>query len=335
MSAFGKASPVEQRDAPPRLRGSDRIPVGISSCLLGEEVRYNGGHKRHRYVEQVLGRYFDFLPLCPEVAIGLGVPRPPIRLVGDPEAPRAVHVDDPEHEVSEALADYGREQGRRLAGHISGYILKAKSPSCGMERVKVYDHKGMPTGSGRGLFAAQLMAEQPVLPVEEEGRLNDPNIRDNFIERVFVYDRWRRMVAGGLTSKALVNFHTQHKFLILAHDQGIYRQLGRLVAEAGKGDVEALGEQYLETLMQALSHHASRRDHANVLMHMAGFFKKKLDAEDREELHESIHAYRQGDFPLLVPLTLLRHHLRRHPDAYIADQHYLDPFPRELGSGER
>ncbi|MCP1728376.1 uncharacterized protein YbgA (DUF1722 family)/uncharacterized protein YbbK (DUF523 family) [Natronospira proteinivora] len=335
MSEHGKPSMAARGGVLPRLSGSDRIPVGISSCLLGEEVRYNGGHKRHRYVEQVLGRYFDYLPLCPEVAIGLGVPRPPIRLVGDPDAPRAVHVDQPDHEVSQDLSGYGRRQGQRLAGHISGYILKAKSPSCGMERVKVYDRKGMPTGSGRGLFAAELMAAQPVLPVEEEGRLNDPHIRDNFIERVFVYDRWRRMISEGLTNKALVNFHTQHKFLILAHDQAAYRALGRKVALAGQKDVQTLAGEYIETLMKALSRHASRRNHANVLMHMAGFFKKKLDAQDREELHESIHAYRRGDHPLLVPLTLLRHHLHRHPDTYIAEQHYLDPFPRELGSGER
>jgi len=318
-----------------RLEGDDRIPVGISACLLGEEVRYNGGHKRHRYVEQVLGRYFEYHPLCPEVAIGLGVPRPPIRLVGDPATPRAVHVDDADHDVSDALRDYGRSQGQALNGQISGYILKAKSPSCGMERVKVYDRKGMPSGNGRGLFADEIMQTQPVLPVEEEGRLNDPNIRDNFIERVFVFDRWRRLQQEGVTAARLVNFHTQHKFLILAHDQAAYRQLGRLVAEAGKGDPVELAERYIQDLMAALSKHASRRDHSNVLMHLAGYFKKHLDGPDREELHECIHAYRRGAYPLLVPLTLLRHHLRRHPDGYLAEQHYLNPFPRALGSGER
>ncbi|WP_406672082.1 YbgA family protein [Natronospira sp.] len=312
-----------------------RIPVGISSCLLGEEVRYNGGHKRHRYVEQVLGRYFRYLPFCPEVAIGMGVPRPPIRLVGDPDAPQARQVNDPSRDFSDALRAYGREQAANLDGQISGYILKAKSPSCGMERVKVYDVKGMPTGQGRGLYAEALMARHPCLPVEEEGRLNDPNLRDNFIERVFVYDRWRRLQAEGLDAGSLVQFHTQHKFLILAHDQQAYRELGRLVAGAGKGDIQALAEQYLSQLMQALSKHASRRDHANVLMHLAGFFKKQLDGGDRQELEDSIQAYRRGEHPLLVPLTLLRHHLRRHPEAYVAGQHYLDPFPRELGSGER
>lgn len=315
----------------PDTRDGDRIPVGISACLLGEEVRYNGGHKRDRYVQDVLGRYFDYIPLCPEVAIGLGVPRRPIRLTGDPERPRAVHADDPDHDVTGALDDYGREQGRALDGLISGYILKAKSPSCGMERVKVYDHKGMPSGSGRGLFAAALMDEQSLLPVEEEGRLNDPDIRDNFLERVFVYDRWRRLCRAGLTAGGLVDFHTQHKFLILAHDQPAYRELGRLVAAAGRGDLAERAREYLECLMRALARHASRRDHANVLTHMAGFFKKRLDGEDRRELKESIEAFQRGEMPLLVPLTLLRHHLRRHPEAYIANQHYLG----QLGTGER
>lgn len=323
-------------ERPTGKTGPERIPVGISSCLLGEEVRYNGGHKRSRYVQDVLGRYFDYVPLCPEVAIGLGVPRPPIRLVGGSgDRPRAVHVDDPENDVTERLDDYGREQGRALDGQISGYILKAKSPSCGMERVKVYDRKGMPSGNGRGIFADALMREQSLLPVEEEGRLNDPAIRDNFIERVWVYDRWRRLVNDGLTPAALVNFHTQHKFLILAHDQAAYRSLGPIVAEAGKGDIEERARKYVTRLMAALRKHASRRDHSNVLNHMAGYFKKQLDARDREELAETIESFRRGDIPLLVPLTLLRHHLRRNPEAYIAGQHYLDPFPRQLGSGER
>ncbi|MDQ2070644.1 YbgA family protein [Natronospira bacteriovora] len=312
-----------------------RIPVGISACLIGEEVRYNGGHKRHRYVQEVMGRHFRYIPLCPEVAIGLGVPRPPIRLVGDPERPRAVESDNPERDSTDALAAYGREQAHGLHGEISGYILKAKSPSCGMERVKVYDHKGMPSGNGRGIFAAALMEQHPTLPVEEEGRLNDPAIRDNFVERVYVYDRWRQLVAGGLTAGRLVDFHTRHKFLILAHDQLAYRELGRLMASAGEADIETLAGQYLKQLMAALSKHASRRDHSNVLLHVAGYFKRHLDADDRQELSDTIHAYRRGEQPLLVPLTLLRHHLRRHPEPYLANQQYLDPFPRELGSGER
>jgi uncharacterized protein YbgA (DUF1722 family)/uncharacterized protein YbbK (DUF523 family) len=313
----------------------NRIPVGISACLIGEEVRYNGGHKRHRYVHEVMGRHFRYLPVCPEVAIGLGVPRPPIRLVGSAEAPRAVEADHPERDSTDALAAYGREQADALAGQISGYILKAKSPSCGMERVKVYDHNGVPAGAGRGIYAEALIRRHPTLPVEEEGRLNDPDIRDNFVERVYVFDRWRRMQLAGLTAGRLVDFHSQHKFLILAHDQAAYRRLGRIVADAGTTPIADLAQRYLELLMQALAKHASRRDHANVLMHVAGFFKRELDAGDRQALHDSIHAYRRGEHPLLVPLTLLRHHLRRHPEPYLEKQQYLDPFPRELGGGER
>lgn len=313
---------------------TERIRVGISSCLLGEEVRYNGGHKRHRYVQQVLGRYFDYVPVCPEVAIGLGVPRPPIRLAGSPENPRAVDTTDPERDYTEALASYGRHMAAELVD-ISGYILKSKSPSCGMERVKVYDHNGVPSGSGQGIYAAEIMRANPVLPVEEEGRLNDPNIRDNFLERVWVYDRWRRMLAEGLTPGALVAFHTRNKFLVLAHDQEAYRQLGRLVADAGSGRIEACAEEYIHLMMRALSRHATRRAQANVLMHMAGYFKRVLDGDDRQELADSIEAYRRGDQPFLVPLTLLRHFLRKHPDGYLQAQTYLDPYPRELGSGER
>ncbi len=314
--------------------GEEKIPVGISSCLLGEEVRYNGGHKLDRYIRQVLGQYFKFIPVCPEVAIGLGVPRPPIRLVGDPDAPRAVDVTDPDRDVTEDLAAHGRRMAGELSG-ISAYLFKSRSPSCGMERVKVYGDKGAPAGKGQGIYAREIMRANPLLPVEEEGRLNDPLLRDNFLLRVHVYDRWRRMIARGVTPGALVEFHSRNKFLILAHDQQRYRRLGRIVANAGGGDIEAVAADYISLLMEALRKPASRRNQANALMHLAGYFKKLLDSGDRQELADSIEAYRRGERPLLVPLTLLRHHLRRHPDAYVEAQRYLEPFPRELGGIDR
>ncbi|MGB0721030.1 MAG: YbgA family protein, partial [Gammaproteobacteria bacterium] len=204
------------------------------------------------------------------------------------------------------------------------------SPSCGMERVKVYTDKGMPGGRGAGAYAQEIMAALPLLPVEEEGRLGDPVLRENFIQRVFVYDRWQRLIEAGLTPGALVDFHTRHKFILLAHDEPTYREIGHWIADAGKTDINALGERYISALMTALKKKASRKRHTNVLMHLMGFLKQNLDADDKAELVETIEAYRQEQVPLVVPITLLRHHFRRHPDPYVQDQYYLDPHPREL-----
>lgn len=311
---------------------SQKIQIGVSSCLLGEEVRFNGGHKRSRYVTDVLADYFDYVPLCPELAIGLGVPRPPIRLVGTLDSPRAISPKDPSIDATEALDEYGREIGRTHT-FISGFILKSKSPSCGMERVKVYDKNSVPSPNGRGLFAAALMETQPLLPCEEEGRLNDPGLRGSFLERVFAFHRWQCLVAEGLTPGALVEFHTEYKFLLLAHDQEAMRHLGRLVAQAGSGGLEQIGQDYISGMMKALSKPAKRKAQVNVLQHMAGFVSDKLDAGDHAELDEAIHAYRTDELPILAPLTLLRHHLRRLPHDYLAKQKYLESRPASLDSG--
>ena len=307
----------------------DKIQVGVSSCLLGEEVRYNGGHKRSRYVTDILADYFHYVPLCPELAIGLGVPRPPIRLVGKIESPRAVSPKDPSIDATEALTNYGHEIGR-THNFISGFILKSKSPSCGMERVKVYDHNNVPSPNGRGLFADALMETQPLLPCEEEGRLNDPGLRGSFLERVFAFHRWQCLIAEGLRPRDLVDFHAQHKFLLLAHDQEAMRRLGRLVAQAGSGDLEQLGHEYIAGMMRALSKPAKRKSQVNVLQHLAGYLSDKLDSGDRAELEESIHAYRREELPIIAPLTLIRHHLRRLPHDYLASQEYLKPRPADL-----
>lgn len=316
----------------PATVDAERIRLGVSSCLLGHEVRYNGGHKRDRYVTDVLANHFELVPFCPELAVGLGVPRPPIRLAGDAEAPRAVRTDDASVDVTDSLAAYGSEIGRQVIG-ISGYLLKARSPSCGMERVKVYDANGRPSATGRGIYASALMREQPLLPVEEEGRLNDPPLRDCFITRVCVFHRWQRAQAEGLTPAALVAFHTEHKFLLLAHHQQAMRELGRLVAEAGRGALEDIAGAYVERLMGALARPAKRASQTNALQHMAGFFKKRLDAGDRAELADAIERYRTGSVPILVPLTLIRHHLRRNPDAYLEGQQLLDAHARTLDAG--
>lgn len=302
---------------------SEKIQIGISSCLLGEEVRYDGGHKRSRTITDVLSEYFDYVSLCPEMAVGLGVPRPPMQLEGDPDSPRAISPDDPSTDPTEALSKYGRQIGSTHT-FISGFIFKSNSPSCGMEQVKIFDQTGIPSPTGRGLFAKALMDSQPLLPCEEEGRLDDLDLRGSFLERVFAFHRWQCLVAEGLTPKDLVDFHTEHKFLLLAHDQEAVRQLGRLVAQAGSGDLEQIGHEYIEGMMKALAKPAKRKAQVNVLQHLAGFLSDKLDSGDRAELEQTIHAYRAEELPIIAPLTFLRNHLRRLPDDYLERQRYLE-----------
>lgn len=307
-----------------------RIPIGVSSCLLGQSVRYDGGHKRNAYLVDVLGEYFEYVPYCPEVAIGLGTPRPPIRLTGDPASPRAVGIKNPQLDVSDALRAYA---GSVVADapRLCGYLLKRGSPSCGMERVKVYDANGMPAGSASGLYAGVVMRLLPSLPVEEEGRLSDPVLRESFVTRVYVLDRWQRVSSGGMTPAKLVDFHTRHKYLLLSHSEVHYRQLGRLVADAGKREIEALSNEYFAGLMDGLKRRATRRRHSNVLQHIIGYLKRSIDAGDKAELAAVIDDYRNGTVPLIVPMKLIEHHFRRHPDEYIALQVYLNPHPAELG----
>jgi uncharacterized protein YbgA (DUF1722 family)/uncharacterized protein YbbK (DUF523 family) len=309
--------------------GPPAIRVATSSCLLGEEVRYDGGHKHNGYLTKTLARYFEFIPFCPEVAIGLGVPRPPIRLVSVAGGVRVAGVDDPALDVTEDLVSYGNTVAARL-NDVSGYVFKRGSPSCGMERVRVYSDKGMPVDSGAGLYAQTIMQALPLLPVEEEGRLMDPVLRENFIERVFVYHRWQLLCEGEFTPADLIDFHTRHKFSILAHDETVYRELGKMVAEAGTADLHQLRQRYAVLLMAAMKQRATRKLHSNVLVHIMGFLKDKIDSGDKAELLEVFERYRHGKIPLIVPVTLLKHHLRRNPDPYIERQYYLNPHPEEL-----
>jgi uncharacterized protein YbbK (DUF523 family)/uncharacterized protein YbgA (DUF1722 family) len=309
-----------------------RIPVGISSCLLGEEVRYNGGHKRHRYIKEVLGRHFEFFPVCPEVAIGLGVPRTPIHLVGDPARPRAMVVGAGGRDLTVELRACGRRMARALSG-ISAYIFKSKSPSCGMEQVGIHDDRGMPSGLGRGIYAAEIMDAHPLLPVEEEDRLDDPERRDNFIARVHVFDRWRRLEQDGLTAAGLTAFHSEHEYLLMARDQQACRELARLPAALAEGDLADRAAEYIRRLMAALAQPATQRDRANGLMRMSACLKGSLDRGDRRELHDAIEAYCRDDLSLLVPLALLSQHLRCRHKNPLGGQRFLNPFPREIESG--
>jgi uncharacterized protein YbgA (DUF1722 family)/uncharacterized protein YbbK (DUF523 family) len=310
-----------------------RITIGVSACLIGQEVRFDAGHKRDPYITNVLGQYFDFVPLCPEVGVGLGIPRPTIHLIRRDDTIRAVNVKNETIDHTDALGAYIHTVIPQVQD-VCGYILKKNSPSCGMERVKVYNPdkpKLPPERDGVGIFAQGLREHFPLLPIEEEGRLCDPVLRENFIERVFVYHRWRSLVAGGLTPAKLVDFHADHKYILMAHDQHNAKQLGQLVAQAGTAaDFPQLMATYIQLLMAALEKRVTRGHHANVLMHLMGYLKTQLDGEDRAELLETIHDYRSGYVPLVVPITLLKHHFRRHPNAYIERQHYLNPHPGKL-----
>ncbi len=310
-----------------------RIKIGISACLVGHEVRYDGSHKRDAYITNTLGQYFEFLPLCPEVAVGLGIPRPTIHLVRQGGSIRALEVRNASIDHTDKLEHYITGVLPQLE-QVSGYILKKNSPSCGMERVKVYNPERPntpPDRDGTGIFARNLQECFPLLPVEEEGRLCDPVLRENFIGRVFVYHRWRELAASGLTPASLVDFHSDHKYLLMAHDQVHARELGQMIAQVGKtDDLQQLAEDYVRLLMESLSKRVSRGQHTNVLQHLMGYLKTHLDAGDREELLDTIHQYRKGYVPLIVPVTLLKHHFRRHPQPYIERQYYLTPHPGEL-----
>ena len=307
-----------------------RLKIGVSACLLGQEVRFNGGHKRDPFIAGILAGYVDYVPLCPEVAIGLGIPRPTLRLVGDPTHPRALGSGDATLDVTSRLKDFARAQIPALA-ELRGYILKKDSPSCGMERVKVYSPRGgAPERKGVGLLARVLKECLPLMPLEEEGRLNDPVLRENFIARIFVYDRWQRLVAEGLSAAALIAFHSDHKYLIMAHSQAAYRRLGQRLAHLKGADLPALSRDYGAELMAVLARRVNRQRHVNVLQHMMGYLKRRIDGGDKAELAAHIEAYRRGEVPLIVPITLFRHYFRRQPDPYMERQAYLAPYPDTL-----
>ncbi|MFW9082760.1 YbgA family protein [Pseudomonas sp. P2757] len=304
--------------------------IAISACLMGAEVRFNGGHKESRLCSRTLTEYFDFAPVCPEVAIGLGTPREPIRLIGDPQNPQAVGTVDREINVTQPLADYGQKMAVEL-NDICGYIFMQQSPSCGLERVKVYHANGAPVnGGGRGIYAQAFCAQHPDLPVEEAGRLNDPVLRENFITRVLAYSDWQQVLTQGLTRRALIEFHSRYKYLLMANNPLQYKALGKLLGNMALSDPQELGPRYFSELMAALKKCATRGTHSNVLQHISGYLKQAISAEDKEEVQHVIGQYRLGIVPLVVPLTLLKHHFRQHPDPYIAQQVYLQPHPENL-----
>jgi uncharacterized protein YbgA (DUF1722 family)/uncharacterized protein YbbK (DUF523 family) len=320
----------------------DRPRIGISACLLGQPVRFDAGHKRDPFLVETFGEHVEWVPVCPEVEAGFGTPRESMRLVltipqtrGRGERFDAAHIalvlNKQGTDVTSQLRRYSERKAEKLASAgLSGFVLKKDSPSCGMERVKVYTPQGMGERGGRGLFAEALMARLPNLPVEEEGRLGDPRLRENFVERVFAYRRLSALFAGRWTAGDVVAFHTAQKLTLMAHSPAAYRELGRLVAAVKTLPRAAFAEQYQADFMRALAIVATPKRHANVLQHMLGYFSKSIDADARGELLDLIEEHRAGRVPLVVPMTLMRHHVRREKVEYLLGQTYLEPHPREL-----
>ncbi|WP_029894052.1 YbgA family protein [Desulfohalovibrio reitneri] len=308
----------------------DTIKLGVSSCLLGNNVRYDSGHQLDRWIHDELGRFVEFVPVCPEVESGLPIPREAMRLVGDPDNPRLVGRRSGE-DFTERVRGFSREVLPRLADEdLCGFIFKAKSPSSGMERVKVYTEQGMPDPKGVGIFAREFMDRFPLLPVEDDGRLHDPRLRENFIERVFVMKRWRDYLESGSGLGGLVDFHTNHKLLLLSHSQKHYREMGKLVAAGKEYPLEDLVDNYQRLLMEALSIKANPKSHFNTLEHVAGHFKDDLTPDERQELREILQQYKDRHVPLIVPATLINHYVRKYGKEYLARQVYLHPHPVEL-----
>jgi uncharacterized protein YbgA (DUF1722 family)/uncharacterized protein YbbK (DUF523 family) len=321
---------LDSRQAGMNAMDQERIRLGISACLLGENVRFDGGHKRDPFLVETLGQFVEWVPVCPEVESGLEAPREAMRLVQVEEQVRLLTTRTTEDQTGN-MRRYARRRVDELAGEqLVGFVLKKDSPTCGLERVKVYGTGGVPAKSGRGLFAKALVTRFPLLPVEEEGRLNDPRLRENFVERVFAFRRLTTLFAARWSMGDVVRFHTAHKLTLMAHKPEAYQRLGRLVASGKTVARHEFQNRYSTEFMAALGTMATPRRHANVLQHMLGYFKETLDHESRAELLDLLQEYAIGRVPLVVPLTLFGHHIRRCGVTYLAEQVYLKPHPTEL-----
>jgi len=307
-----------------------KIRLGISECLLGRPVRFDGGHKLDLFLTQTLGRYVEYVPVCPEVECGMPIPREPMHLEGDPDSPRLITIRT-RNDKTDQMSCWAKKRIPELEKEsLMGFIFKSDSPSSGMERVKIYKDKGVSIRKGVGIFARLFMEHFPLLPVEDEGRLHDPSIRENFIERIFALARWREFIADKANHRRLVDFHAKHKFLILSHSIKHYREMGRLVANSKQIMAAELFEKYQTSLMESLKLRATPKKNANVLMHIGGYFKRILTADEKVELLEVIDLYRREMLPLIVPITLVRHYVRKYNQPYLQEQYYLNPHPIEL-----
>jgi len=308
----------------------EKIRIGVSSCLLGYNVRYDGGHKLDRFLRDTLGRYVDYVPVCPEVEYGLGIPRESLRLVGDPGSPHLITTKT-HRDHTAGMLRWARKRVIQLRKEdLCGFIFKSKSPSSGMERVKVYTEGGMPINKGTGLFARVFMDHFPLIPVEEEGRLHDLKIRENFIERIFTLRRWREVLRHGTGRGRLVDFHTRNKLLIFSHSPRHLREMGKLVADGKALPNKVLYERYERLLMESLRLKATPKKNTNVLQHAMGYFKKQLSPDEKQELLEILDTYRLGNIPLIVPITIINHFVRKYDQPYLKIQTYLNPHPIAL-----
>lgn len=306
------------------------IKVGISSCVLGQRVRFDSGHKISNFVTKELDGYFNFVPVCPEVGVGMSVPRPTIRLVSNEERIALVETKNPDNDHTDNMLTYSKNKVSELEEEqLCGYIVCAKSPTCGMERVKVYS-KNNAAKEGIGLYTRTLMEKMPWLPVEEDGRLNDPVLKENFITRVYCLNDFYESMDGEPTRGKIIDFHSRYKLTLMAHHPESYRSLGRLVADVANYEIEDFYNEYRLGLMKALQNRASRKNNTNVLMHLQGYFKRSLNSDEKAELATVISDYRTGLLPLLAPLTLIKHYLNAYPDAYLQKQKYLEPYPQEM-----
>jgi uncharacterized protein YbgA (DUF1722 family)/uncharacterized protein YbbK (DUF523 family) len=308
----------------------EKIKLGISACLLGENVRYDGGYKLDLFLTETLGQYVEYVPVCPEVESGLPVPRESMHLEGNPDSPRLMTIRT-KQDLTERIIQWAR---KRVAGlekeGLCGFIFKSDSPSSGMERVRIYNEKGMPVKKGVGIFARIFMNYFPLLPVEDEGRLHDPGLRENFIERIFTLKRWREILARKESRGNVVDFHTKHKLLILSHSPKHYQAMGKLVAKAKEIPIKELYQQYQAILMEAFQLKTTPKKNTNVLQHMVGYFREQLSSDEKKELLEVIDHYRQEYVPLIVPITLIQHYVRKYDQPYLKQQVYLNPHPLEL-----
>ncbi len=309
---------------------NSRITIGVSSCLLGNPVRYDGGHKRDDYITTTLAKHVEFVAVCPECEAGFGVPRKAMRLYGDPASPRLV-IRETGEDKTEQMTTWVHKKIEALSKmQLCGFILKSKSPSCGMERVKMYNTKEAVAASGSGLFGGALTSRFPLLPIEEEGRLHDEAIREHFIVRIFAHRRWLNLLEEKVTPARIVEFHTQHKYLLMAHNPAILRELGKLTARVRELKANDFLRTYENLFMEALKTRSTVKKNVNVLQHLSGYFKKELTSDEREELGSLIEEYRNGMVPILVPLTLIKHYVRKYRAGYLLEQYYLSPHPAEL-----
>ncbi|CAH9065264.1 hypothetical protein PSECIP111854_03641 [Pseudoalteromonas sp. CIP111854] len=306
------------------------IKIGISACLAGDKVRFDTGHKRSNFCMDDFANHVEYVKFCPEVAVGLPIPRPTIRQIKVGDTIKVCRPDG-SGDVGPKLNEYGKKVATEQAKHLSGFVFCAKSPSCGMERVKIYNEAGTGnTSEGVGFFAQQIMAHNPLLPCEENGRLNDPHLRENFVMRVYVFKNWQNLILTQIGLHELTQFHAKHKYLVMSHNYESYRALGRFLAQSSDMPIEQVKHEYIAGLMKALSSPASRKNQTNTLTHLQGYFKNNISKIEKQELCGAIDDYRQGVVPLCVPLTLLKHHLTVHPNEYLAQQVYFDPYPNDL-----